>query len=242
MPLGKWLMGSPAGRATIGFLAAQYARLVNLTTRWRIENAQVIPDLLDQRGAIIFVTWHGRLMMAPFGWPGTAPLHLLVSRHGDGDLIARAMGHFGLGMVRGSSHRPDRERDKGGAAAMRQMLSLLKAGCSIGITPDGPRGPAMHLSPGVITLARLSGAPIVPVIVSTGRYHILGSWDRFRLALPFSRGAMVFGAPITIAREGDDAAAEAARRRVEEALMAVTERADRLAGIGAAHGEYGTAP
>ncbi len=230
MRLGKRVLGTSPGQAAFGFLAAQYVRLVNLTTKWRRINDRVIPDLLGQGRSIIFVTWHGRLMMVPIAWPGGRPVHLLVSRHGDGELIARAMGHFGMVTVRGSTHRPERERDKGGSAALREMLVSLKQGHSIGITPDGPRGPAMQLGAGVIALARLSGAPIVPLAVCTGRYHALGTWDRFHFALPFSKGAMVFGEPITIERKIDGPAREAARRQVEAALMEVTERADRLTG------------
>jgi len=228
--LGKRFLGTSLGQAALGFLAAQYVRLVKLTTKWRIINDRVILDLLGQGRGVIFVTWHGRLMMAPTAWPGTTPVHLLVSRHGDGELIARAMGHFNMIMVRGSTHRPERERDKGGSAAMREMLAALKQGHSIGITPDGPRGPAMHLSAGVIALAQLSGAPIVPFAVCTGRYHALGTWDKFHFALPFSKGAVVVGEPIDIERRINGPAREAARRQVETALMEVTEQADRMTG------------
>jgi len=88
----------------------------------------------------------------------------------------------------------------------------------------------MRMSEGVIALARLSGAPIIPVIICTRRHHTFDSWDRFRLALPFSRGAMVFGEPITVARRIDAEAQEAARQQVEDALCAVTSQADRLLG------------
>lgn len=242
MRLGKWFLGTAPSKAVFGFVAAQYIRLVNLTTRWRIINDRVVPDLLGQGRAVIFVTWHGRLMMVPCAWPGTTPLHLLASRHGDGEMIARAMRHFGMIMVRGSTHRPERQRDKGGAAAMREMLASLKQGHSVGITPDGPRGPAMRLSAGVVALARLSGAPIVPVAVCPGRYYVLDTWDRFHFALPFSKGAIVIGDPITIERKIDGPAQEAARRQVEAALMEVTERADQMTGTAAADAECRTVP
>jgi hypothetical protein len=228
--LGKRFIGSETGRNIIGFVAAQYVRLVNWTTKWQVVNGQFLHDSLANGQGIISITWHSRLMMVPIAWPGPKPLHLLVSRHRDGEMIARAMSHFGMIMIRGSTRRAGRDRDKGGSAALRQMLGLLQAGHSIGLTPDGPRGPAMHLSEGVITLARLSGAPIIPVTVCTRRHHAFDSWDKFRFALPFSRGVMVFGAPITIDREIDEQAKEASRHQVETALCAVTEQADRLLG------------
>lgn len=231
MGLGKRFVGSNPGRAIIGFVAAQYVRLVFRTTRWQVQGGKILPGLLASGQGVIPITWHSRLMMVPIAWPGSKPLYMLASRHGDGELIARAMRHFGMIMVRGSTHRAGHDRDRGGMAALRQMLAILKAGNSIGLTPDGPRGPAMRMGEGVIALARLSGAPIVPVTICTRRHHVFNSWDRFRLALPFSRGAMVFGEPITVARGIDGAAQEAARQQVEDALCMVTEQADRLLGI-----------
>jgi lysophospholipid acyltransferase (LPLAT)-like uncharacterized protein len=213
-----------------GFLAAQYVRLVSRTTTWRISNGHVLPELLARGRGVITITWHGELAMIPRAWPGPGPLHLLVSRHGDGELAAHAMAHFSMVMVRGSSHRQDRDRDKGGAAALRRMLTLLKAGQAVGLTPDGPRGPARRLSDGVITLARLSGAPIVPVAILTARHRVLRSWDSFRVPLPFSKGALAYGEPIRIEHRLDDRAREAARRQVEAALDEVTAQAGRLAG------------
>ena len=230
MGLGKRFVGSNLGRTIIGFVAAQYVRLVFRTTRWQVQGGHVLPELLATGQGVIPITWHSRVMMVPIGWPGPKPLYLLASHHGDGELIARAMSRFGMIMVRGSTHRPGHDRDRGGTAAMRQMLNILKAGNSIGLTPDGPRGPAMRMSEGVIALARLSGAPIVPVTICTRRHHTFNSWDRFRLALPFSRGAMVIGEPVTVARKIDAEAQEAARQQVEAALFAVPEQADRLLG------------
>ncbi len=225
MGFGKRMLGSPPGQAVIGFLVSQYVRLVSHTTRWQVSNGDVLPDLLAQGRGVITITWHGGLMMIPRAWPGPEPLHLLVSRHGDGELVARAMAHFGMVMVRGSTHRQDHDRDRGGAAAMRQLLTLLKAGQSVGVTPAGPRGPARQLSAGVIALARLSGAPIVPVAIMTARHRLLRSWDSFRVPLPFSKGALVYGEPIVIQRRIDDGAQETAHREVEVALDAVTEQA-----------------
>ncbi|MBT3330410.1 MAG: lysophospholipid acyltransferase family protein [Rhodospirillaceae bacterium] len=243
MGLGKRFFNTAFAQSMIGVLMAQYVRLVTVTTRWQVVDGHVLPDLLAQGHAVIAITWHGRLMMIPKAWPGPSPLHLLISRHGDGEMVARIMARFGMRMVRGSTQRQDRDRDKGGAVALRQMLTLLKAGHSVGVTPDGPRGPARYLSSGVITLARLSGAPVVPVIISTRWHHSFSSWDRFRLALPCSRGAIIYGAPVILDRKMNPAQEEAARRSLEAALDAAMERADRLLGdfAGAPDSKRGTA-
>jgi len=231
--LGKRFFGTPLGRALIGFSAAQYVRLVDLTTTWQVTNGNFLDNLLAQGTGFILITWHGSLMMTPVGWPGPKPLHVLVSRHGDGELVAHAMTRFGMVMVRGSTHREDRDQDKGGAAAMRKLVALLKDGQAVALTPDGPRGPARSLSGGVVTLARLSGAPILPVTILTARHRLLRSWDHFRVALPFSKGAMVFGEPIIVDRLLDDDRKEAKRLEVEVALNAVADQAHHLVGSGA---------
>jgi len=226
--LGKRLFGTPLGRALIGFSAAQYVRFVDRTTIWQVTNRNFLNDLLAQETGFILITWHGSLMMTPVGWPGPKPLHVLVSRHGDGEMVAHAMTRFGMVMVRGSTYREDRDRDKGGAAATRQLVALLKDGQAVALTPDGPRGPARSLSGGVITLARLSGAPILPVTILTARHRLLRSWDHFRVALPFSNGAIVFGEPIVVDRLLDEDGKEAKRLEVEVALNAVTDQAGHL--------------
>ena len=152
MHLGKGLMNSSPGQALFGFLLAWYIRLVTRTTRWNIQNGQILTDLLLGERGFILITWHDSLMMIPAGWPNTKStrttktLHSLVSRHGDGELVARTLRHFGMVMVRGSTQRGGKDyepdRQKGGAAAMRRMLKLLRDGQVIGLTPDGPRGPA----------------------------------------------------------------------------------------------------
>ena len=233
MGLGKRFFGTPLGRALIGFSAAQYVRLVDLTTTWQVTNGNFLDNLLAQGTGFILITWHGSLMMTPVGWPGPKSLHVLVSRHGDGELVAHAMTRFGMVMVRGSTHREDRDQDKGGVVAMRKLVALLKDGQAVALTPDGPRGPARSLSGGVVTLARLSGAPILPVTILTARHRLLRSWDHFRVALPFSKGAMVFGEPIIVDRLLDDDRKEAKRLEVEVALNAVADQAHHLVGSGA---------
>jgi lysophospholipid acyltransferase (LPLAT)-like uncharacterized protein len=148
---------------------------------------------------------------------------MLISRHPDGQLIARTVAHFGIRTVAGSSSR-------GGGAALRLMVKALKAGDCVGITPDGPRGPRMRASEGAIHVARLSGAPLVPAAFGARARKVLGSWDRFVVAAPFAGGAFVWGEPIEVARDADDAAIERARRTLEDSLNAVTAEADRLCG------------
>ena len=233
MGLGKRFFGTTFGQAIVGLFAAQYVRLVSATTTWKVTNGHILNDLLAQGVGFVVITWHGTLMMTPAGWPGSKPLHALVSRHGDGEIFAHAMARFGMVMVRGSTHRENRNRDKGGATALRKMLTLLKNGHAVAVTPDGPRGPAKKIGAGVITLARLSGAPIVPVTILTARHRQLRSWDRFRVALPFSNGVIVFGEPIFVDRYLDNDSQETKRLEIEAALNSVADAANHRVGSSA---------
>jgi len=210
-------------RAAACWLGAQYIRLVWLTGRWRVENADIPRAFWADGKPFILAFWHGHLLMMPKCWDLSKPMHMLISQHRDGQIIAQVIGHFGLGTAAGSSTR-------GGSAALRQMLKALKNGEYVGITPDGPRGPRMRATAGIVTLARLSGAPIIPCAYSAAPRKVLGSWDRFQLALPFARGVIRWGAPIEVPRTLDDAGIDAMRQEVEAAMIALAQATEAAAG------------
>ncbi|MEQ8936955.1 MAG: hypothetical protein RIE56_14285, partial [Amphiplicatus sp.] len=83
---------------------------------------------------------------------------------------------------------------------------------------------------GIVTIARLAGAPVIPVSFGAARRRVLNTWDRFVLALPFSRGVIVWGDPVSVPRDADEYGLEEARRRIEDAINAVTDEADILCG------------
>ena len=108
------------------------------------------------------------------------------------------------------------------------MLRLLKKGDSIVVTADVPKV-ARVAGLGIVTLAKHSGCPIVPVAMATSRRFRLSNWDRTPVNLPFGRMVMARGEPIRVARDADEAALEAARRNVEQGLNDVTAQAYALA-------------
>jgi lysophospholipid acyltransferase (LPLAT)-like uncharacterized protein len=97
------------------------------------------------------------------------------------------------------------------------------------VTADVPKV-ARVAGLGIVTLAKYSQCPIVPVAMATTRVHRLSNWDRTAISLPFGRMGVVRGEEIRVSRDADDAALEAARIQVENALNAVTKRAYVLAG------------
>jgi len=205
------------------WLIAAYAKLIWVTGRWTIEGHEHLLRLDEQGGPILAAFWHGRILVMPFARPRRAKFHMVISAHDDGRIIAGAVSYFGIEWIAGSS-------SEGGSAALRAMLRLLKTGNGVGITPDGPDGPAMVAKPGIVVAARLAKVAVIPVSYATRWRRILGSWDRFHLPFPFSRGIMIYGPPIEIGGAGDPAALEAARLRVEQGLNAITAEADRRMG------------
>ncbi|MFQ5784753.1 MAG: lysophospholipid acyltransferase family protein [Alphaproteobacteria bacterium] len=219
MTIRKRLLRNGALRGAFPALAALYIRVVHATGDWRVSGGETPESYWRADRPFILAFWHGRLMMMPYCWPRGRAMNMLISRHPDGRIVARVIARFGLASVEGSSGGD-------GSAALRAALRALARGECVGITPDGPRGPRMRASAGVVELARLSGAPVLPAAFAASRRRLLESWDRFVVPLPFSRGVFVWGAPVEVARDADAAAREAARRAVEDGLNAVTAEAD----------------
>ncbi|OFX07332.1 MAG: hypothetical protein A2516_01705 [Alphaproteobacteria bacterium RIFOXYD12_FULL_60_8] len=209
-------------RSALFFLIALYIRLIHVTSRWTVVGLEYPAPFWRERKPFIPVFWHNRMMLMPYAWenPQSNPVSILASGHRDGQFMVKVMAYFHIGTITGSAHR-------GGTEALRIMLKRLKAGEWVGLTPDGPKGPRYRVKPGVVTLARMSGLPIIPATHATSRRKVVKSWDRFMVPLPFSRAVYVWGPPIYIARDEDE---EAARLRVEAALTEVTSAADRLCG------------
>ncbi len=222
----KHLMAKDGFRSALGRLVALYIAFVRSTSRIELHGQHHADQCWDAGRPFILAFWHGRLMMMPLVWRRGMPIDMLISQHRDGDLIARTISHFGLDTVRGSSSKPGRE-NKGGAAALRMMVRALGHGRSVGITPDGPRGPRMRASEGIVAIARLSGVPIIPAVSATSHRLKLGSWDRFLVALPFSRISLIWGEPIYVARDSD---LEMKRLEVETVLNLLAARADMAVG------------
>src|SRR5258707_9468951 len=149
---GLRIVRSDRLRRLLCWVIQLYIRFVYRTNRWSIEGGEIPRGLRDAGQAFILAFWHGRLLMIPMAWQRLAPMHMLISAHRDGRIIADAVTYFGVHSIAGSSRR-------GGTAALRQMLRRLAAGDCVGITPDRPRGPAMPAGSGIIKFARLAPMP-----------------------------------------------------------------------------------
>ena len=177
----------------------------------------------------IIASWHGQFMMLCQLHPGDIKVSAIVARHGDAEFVAEAMRHFNTDLIRGAG-AGDRKRDRGGAAALRGAVKALQDQASLVMTADIPPGPARTAGIGIITIARMSGCPIVPVAAATSRFKSFDTWSRMTVNLPYSNLAFVGGEPIHVPRDADAALMEELRKKLETALNDVTVRAYDLVG------------
>ncbi len=207
----KRALRHPAVRQAGARVLGAYLRFALRTTRWKLEGSI---ERFVTGEPTIFAFWHDRLppvtalflhavrARAAAGQP-PGRMKVLVSRNRDGRLIGDIIRGFGVEPIHGSRAKDGAQ--KGGAAALRALVTVLAEGGHVGITPDGPRGPRRVAAPGVAHLAALSGVPVVPCAAHSTRLRLLPTWDRMALPLPFGRGVLVCGAPIAVPREGWEA-------------------------------------
>jgi lysophospholipid acyltransferase (LPLAT)-like uncharacterized protein len=168
----------------------------------------------------IYAFWH-EFMLLPACRFGRLGVHVLISGHADGELIAELIRHLGFRAVRGSTTR-------GGVRVVREILGL-KSDTHLAVTPDGPRGPRRRVQPGLIYLSSRLGLPIVPAGFGYERPWRMKSWDRFVVPRPFTRARCVTCDPILVPPHAERDLLEHYRVYVEQRLLEVTEQAERWA-------------
>ena len=204
-------MARAFGRGTVGWLGR--ALLALLAKTWRVEHVgrENFTSSAAEGPGCFFSMWHGRMIVAlPVfahqGW------HVLVSASGDGDISEKLLEANGYSVIRGSSSR-------GGARALRQMLAVLDKGAVLFITPDGPRGPMHTMNPGLAFMAKATSRKVVPLGFAADRAWHANSWDHFTIPKPFARVCVVYGEPVYVSRDSDDASQEVATELVRERTL-----------------------
>ncbi len=218
-PDHPWWVGL-ASRLLNGLL-----NLLWLSWRVRVEvGGEHLEEVVRSGRPVIFAFWHNRLAVCGMTLckrviPRGRPVALLTSLSRDGELAARMAGARGYDSVRGSSSR-------GGLASLRKLHRKLRGGSSVATAPDGPRGPACQAQPGTVMLAKLAGAPIVPLGHAASRAWRLRSWDRLVIPKPFARVAVAVGEPLAVParlEDGDLAELSAELQRRLDELLALAE-------------------
>ncbi len=204
-----------------GFLGPLLIRLLGVLCRYKVEGEERLFTASREGKGVILAHWHGRMLLPIYHFRGRG-ISSLVSFHRDGEFITRIVMKLGYIIRRGSPR-------KGGREGFFAMSKDLKAGMTIAIFCDGPTGPRHHLRDGVLQLARISGAPIIPVSHSVSPSWQAKSWDRFMIPKPFSRGIIRLGEPIYIARRiGSEEEIERFRQSIREALIDIEKDVDTI--------------
>ena len=205
--------------ALVPRVAYAYILLLRATVRLQYHNREVLERIGDGpgQGQHILAFWHSRFVMMPYG---CVPERIvaLISKHRDSRMLGDILERFGVTLAFGSS-------TVGGATGLREVLRKVREGYDVGMAPDGPRGPRRKIKPGILTVARLTGLPIVPVGYSARPARRLASWDRTLVPYPFGRAIFLYGDPIRVPRD----AGQADRSRLQELLEAELDRVTDLA-------------
>jgi lysophospholipid acyltransferase (LPLAT)-like uncharacterized protein len=196
-------------------------RTISATLRYRWHDTSGFFDKPPADPAI-YCVWHNRLALCLEAYYGyvkkrnqTPGMAAMVSASKDGALLAAILECFKVQPVRGSTSRR-------GPQALLELTGWSESGRDLAITPDGPRGPCYVVQEGIMSLAQLTGLPILPV-----SYHLswkirVKSWDRFQIPLPFARCVMEFAKPVRVPRDASDAEREALRQQLERTLKEIT--------------------
>lgn len=216
-----------AVQQTFGTLIAGYLKFVGMTSKLVATELPVDYATWDVEGhPVIFATWHGQNYLLPLYRRKDHRVAQLISRHRDGEIIAAAAKRLGVGTIRGSGARdPSLMFQRGAISAFFEMKNALSTGLSVAITADAPQRIARRAGMGTITLAKATGAPIVPLALASSRSKNLGSWDQTTLNLPFSRTSFVAAEFIYVPADADQAEMERYRQKLEDELNRVSARA-----------------
>jgi lysophospholipid acyltransferase (LPLAT)-like uncharacterized protein len=195
--------------------AAWLAKALGATLRVQVVRGDIEPTVRARHRNVIYAFWHGHLLYLMYRYRGSGA-YILVSQSRDGEILSQMLRHFGLPTIRGSSSR-------GGRRSLLALVRLARAGASVAIAPDGPRGPRHEAQSGIITLARLTEMPIIPVAVGARWKVEFHSWDRFLLPLPGSRVMVAYGEAIMVPPDADAAVLEQKRQELEATLLKLSE-------------------
>ncbi len=149
---------------------------------------------VEEDRPVLIALYHGELLPLTLYGAFRPRLATVVSRHADGEIIARVLQRLGYRTVRGST---DEGRYKGGSKALREIITLVREGYNVALTVDGPKGPCCRVKEGIVYAAWFTKRPIYPVRIGIKGFT-LPTWDRFKVPFPFSRLEIRLGDPLWV--------------------------------------------
>ena len=192
-----------------------------LTLRPKNLNEQEESHFKNLTGPYILTLWHGRIFYLFYYLRRHPDYFLLISPSEDGDLLARLARLMGYSVIRGSSY-------KRAVPAARSLIKVLGRNQRIIIIADGSRGPRCVAQSGSLQLAGITGAPVFPMTFGSNNKLVLNSWDQFVIPMPFTRCAVNFASPITLARKSLEQNIEDKRLELENTLNRITQASDKV--------------
>lgn len=203
-------------------------RLTKATNGFANGSADIDAAVSSEPNAI-FALWHGQHLIAPTLMPRWMKVIALVSRSADAEINALVAQKFGIETARGSGGRPDQQMlGKGGARALITLKKALDEGKAVCMIADIPGGVPRDAGQGILTLAKISGRPIIPVAIASSRRFVLEKTrDKTTVNLPFGHICVLFGAPILVSEDADDERMERLRQQVTDRMNEITEEAYR---------------
>jgi lysophospholipid acyltransferase (LPLAT)-like uncharacterized protein len=203
-----------AAFAALGYPAIH---ALGATLRWREEGREHLDAIAAGGHQPVMAFWHGRILPAIYHFRNRG-IVVITSDNFDGEWIARIIHRFGFDTVRGSTSRH-------AARAALKAKRRMEAGHPVGVTLDGPRGPALVAQPGAVWLAKATGNPILPFHIEAARHWTARSWDAAQVPRPFSLVSVVMGQPFWVPVDADDAVLEERRLALERVLATLQGRA-----------------
>jgi lysophospholipid acyltransferase (LPLAT)-like uncharacterized protein len=167
--------------------------------------------------------WHGRSMAFSNQFRNRG-FWVVISQSNDGEMQTRIFSRLGFRIIRGSTGR-------GGARALVESIRALKAGGTMAMTPDGPRGPSQVVQDGVMVMAQKSGAALLPGAFSCRPRLMFRSWDKYIVPLPFSKGIILFGDPISVPQGANAEEVESLRLRLQDEMNRLQDEAEARMGF-----------
>ena len=205
----------------LSLVGALYVYIVYISSQKTFINKDNFNKLILENKSFIYALWHDQLLLSPFTWQTRNRIDILISKHKDGDIIADLIKYHGFNSIRGSTNNPSKEKEKNTISSIRKIIKTLKANISIGITPDGPRGPRHKVSEGTINIARISNKKILPMALAYKEQWVLNTWDKFIIPKPFNKICIVWGDPIDIEINKIDVPIQ--QEALEKSLINITE-------------------
>ena len=221
----KYIAGFKLTQLLISLLGSLYVLFVYKTSTIDLKNRKNIDRLFKKNESFIYAFWHDQLLICPLTWQSEFEIKVLISKHRDGDIIARLISKLGFKAIRGSTHKSGKTKNKGGLTSARQMIKSLKNGISIGISPDGPKGPRHKVSDGILSISRLSNSSILPVGIGFKKKWVLNTWDKFIIPKPFNQITIIWGEPLPALKNEKNI--NQIKSKLESTMYSLTKRANR---------------